>query len=222
MSIDGSRASTQLGGRAPQKVISPAGSPPTAPSPHVLDLDSALPCYRPREPPEGTSATPVFGGLSPVALECCLEEEATENSANDLVLDDMLHCVGVACKQPKALGISPMDTDCAPLKARERSIGELVGVAEAAASAAAAAAKEVRARASGSWREQEQEEKARLGNEETVYCYWVSKYEQADRERSEIRARWSDAQQELDRTRRTVQELQQQLQVARGQGATVT
>merc|ERR1712073_275507 len=107
-----------------------------------------------------------------------------ENSANDLVLDDMLHRVGVACKQPKALGISPRDTDGSPLKARERSIGELVGVAEAAASAAAAAAKEVRARASGSW--QEQEEKARLGNEETVYCYWVSKYEQADRERSEI------------------------------------
>jgi len=125
------------------------------------------------------------------------------NSANDLVLDDMLHCVGV------------------PLKARERSIGELVTVAEKAASAAAAAAKEVRARASGSWREQEQEEKARQ-NEETVYCYWVSKYEQADRERSEIKARWSEAQQELDRTKRTVLELQQQLQAATARGATVT
>jgi len=221
MNIDGVRASTQLGGRAPQTVISPAGSPPTAPTPQALDLDSSLPRYRPQEPPEGTSATPVFGGLSPVALECCLEEEAMENSANDLALDDMLHCVGVTCKQPKVVGIAP-STDCAPLKARERSIGELVGVAEAAASAAAAAAKEVRARASGSWREQEHEEKARLGNEETVYCYWVSKYEQADRERSEIKARWSEAQQELDRTRRTVLELQQQLQAATARGATLT
>lgn len=220
MSNDGIRTSAQLGGGAPQTITSPAGSPPTAPTPHALDLDSSLPRYRPLDPPDGTSATPVFGGLSPVALEHCLEEEALENSANDLVLDDML--CGVTGKQPKVLGITPMSTNCASLKARERSIGELVGVAEAAASAAAAAAKEVRARASGSWREQEQEEKARLGNGETVYCYWVSKYEQADRERSEIKARWSEAQQELDRTRRTVLQLQQQLQAARARGATVT
>jgi len=145
-----------------------------------------------------------------------------ESSANDLELDDMLHCDGVPGKQPKAIGITAMSADGAPLKARERSIGELVGVAEAAASAAAAAAKEVRDRASGSWREQEQEEKACLGNEETACRYWVSKYEQADRERSEIEARWSEAQQELDRTRRTVLELQQQLQAARAHGAAVT
>lgn len=95
-----------------------------------------------------------------------------------------------------------------PPKDREATIRDLVGMAEAAASAAAAAAVAA-ARVSRSSREPEEE--GHLTSEETGCCYWASKLEEANRERADFKARWDATRQELDQTRRTVAELQQQL-----------
>jgi len=180
-----------------------------SPSPQKHQVDES-PHDRPAEA-GGMSATPVFGGV----LDRCFDDDRAlaqpQSSGSEGQPDEILHSTASMGASSASMGghsVSCRTAGSRRDQARTRISSPGRGQ-EYTKISSPGQEQDERARPT------KKEEKARSTNEEQAYSYWVSRYEEADRERSEIKAQWDEAQQELDRARRTVANLQQQLEAAR-------